>query len=241
VTDWDKLFDEWYLRTYAPLQSDEDAEEMALAAARFAGVEPGADVLDAPCGFGRHSIALARAGFHVTGADRSPVLLAEARRRGGGLDVDWVQADYRELPLPDASFDAVFNLFSSLGYVGPEGDVQALREFRRVLRPGGRLVIETMHRDRLVRIYQQRGWDELPGDGYLLQEREFDPVAGTVRTTMKIVTPQEQPSFTYEIRLYSTTELVAMARDAGFGEVECYGGFEREALTFESRLVLLAG
>ncbi len=41
-------------------------------------------------------------------------------------------------------------------------------------------------------------------------------VAGTVRTTMKIVTPDEQPSFTYEIRLYSATELVAMVRAAGF-------------------------
>jgi ubiquinone/menaquinone biosynthesis C-methylase UbiE len=241
VTDWDTLFDEWYLRTYAPLQSEEDAEEMALGAARLAGVEPGADVLDAPCGFGRHSLALARAGFQVTGADRSPVLLDEARRRGEGLGVTWVQADYRELPVPDSSFDVVLNLFSSLGYVGREGDVQALGEFRRVLRRGGCLVIESMHRDRLARIFQSKGWDELPGDGYLLQERTFDPVAGTVRTTMQIVTPEEQPTFTYEIRLYCVTELVEMVREAGFEQVDCYGGLDGSELTFDSRLVLVAG
>ena len=67
-----------------------------------------------------------------------------------------MQADYRELPFEDGSFDAVVNLFSSLGYRGDEGDRQTLREFRRVLRPGGALVIETMHRDRLVRVFRPR-------------------------------------------------------------------------------------
>ena len=41
-------------------------------------------MLDAPCGFGRHSIPLARAGYRVTGADRSQPLIDEARRRSGG-------------------------------------------------------------------------------------------------------------------------------------------------------------
>ena len=108
-------------------------------------------MLDAPCGFGRHSIPLARAGYRVTGADRSQALLGDARRRRSGHErwPKWVHADYRDLPLPDASFDLVVNLFSSLGYLGDEQDTRALAEFRRVLRPDGRLVIETMHRDRL--------------------------------------------------------------------------------------------
>ena len=57
-------------------------------------------VLDAPCGFGRHSIALAHAGFNVTGADRSHVLLDEARQSRGRTQLDWIQADYRELAVP---------------------------------------------------------------------------------------------------------------------------------------------
>jgi len=240
VADWDSFFDEWYLRTYAPLQRPEDAEEMALGAARAAGVEPSARVLDAPCGFGRHSIALARAGYSVAGAERSPVLLGEARKRAGDVGVEFVQADYRELPFPDDEFDAVFNLFTSLGYLGRAGDTDALREFRRVLTPGGKLVVETMHRDRLVRIYQPRGWDELPDDGFLLQERSYDPVASTVSTTMTLVSPNEELSrVSYEIVLYSATELVGMAREAGFEDVACYGGFDGEELTSDRRLVLV--
>ena len=80
ASDWDRLFDELYLKTYASLQRDEDAEPLALGAVRLAGCEPPADVLDAGCGYGRHARVLARAGYRVVGLDRSAVLLEEARR-----------------------------------------------------------------------------------------------------------------------------------------------------------------
>ena len=168
---WDELFDELYLRTYADHEPGDPAEE-APAAVHLAGVEPPAEVLDAPCGYGRHSIVLAEAGYRVTGADRSPVLLEEARRRsGGGEWPRWVQADHRELPFGDGAFDAALNLFSSLGYRGEEGDRETLAEFRRVLRPGGSLVIETQHRDRVMSIFQDTGWEELDGRGLRLEAR----------------------------------------------------------------------
>src|SRR3954452_83119 len=142
---WDAFFSDFYLRAYAADEREGEAEAQALAAARLAGCPEGGDLLDVPCGFGRHSVPLARAGYHVVGVDRSRALIEEARRRGGGER--WpklVHADYRELPLPDESFDAALNLFSSLGYNGDEEDTRALREIRRVLRPEGRLVIEIM-------------------------------------------------------------------------------------------------
>ena len=179
--DWDRLFDELYLRTYAQLDRGDDPEAEALGFARLAGLEPGADVLDCPCGYGRHSIPLARAGHRVVGADRSPVLLDEARRRAGeGEWPRWVEADHRELPFADASFGAVFNLFSSLGYRGVDGDRATLSEARRVLRPGGVLVVETMHRDRLARIFQPNQWEPLPDGGALLEARRFNQVEGWV-------------------------------------------------------------
>jgi ubiquinone/menaquinone biosynthesis C-methylase UbiE len=74
--------------------------------------------LDAACGYGRHSRVLARAGYSVVGLDRSPVQLAEARRRSEGAEwPSWVEGDYRELPFAAASSDVVVNLFSSFGPV----------------------------------------------------------------------------------------------------------------------------
>ena len=126
-SDWDKLFDEIYLRTYAQMADPETGPRQAEDLASLLGLEPGADLLDCPCGYGRHSVEFARLGLHVVGADRSEVLLAEAKRRAGDAAWPrWVQADYRELPFEDASFDCVTNLFSSLGYWGDDGDRQAL-------------------------------------------------------------------------------------------------------------------
>ena len=238
---FDRVFDEAYLELYAPRQDPEQAEAEALAATRLARVEPGAEVLDCPCGFGRHSIPLARAGFRVTGADRSQVLLDEARRRAGEAELELVRADYRDLPFPDDRFDAVLNLFTSIGYAGREGDTRAFREFRRVLRPGGRLVIETMHRDRLVRIFQAHRWERLP-DGYVIEGGTFDQVAGVYENTMLYIRDDgSRFELPYSIRTYTATELVEMVREAGFEDVSCYGGYDAEELTFDSRLVLVAG
>jgi SAM-dependent methyltransferase len=240
---WDELFDEIYLKTYARLdRSGGEQDEEALAAARLAGCEPGADILDAPCGYGRHSIPLARAGYRVVGLDRSPVLLDEARRRaGGGEWPRWLRADHRNMPFEDGAFDAVLCLFTSLGYRGEDGDARTLAEFHRVLRPGRRLVIETMHRDRLMHIFQSRGWDPLPDGGTLVEERRFDYAAGDTETDHTLLEADgTRRSVTWRVRTYTATELGRLVERAGFVEIEHLGGLEREELSRETRLVILA-
>jgi ubiquinone/menaquinone biosynthesis C-methylase UbiE len=239
---WDELFSEFYLRAYASDERDADAGEQALAAARLAGCPEGGELLDVPCGFGRHSIPLARAGYRVVGTDRSQALLDEARRRSGGER--WpklVQADYRKLPFADASFDAALNLYTSIGFLGDEEDTRALAEIGRVLRPGAALVIETMHRDRLVTLGSDRHW-ELLGEGRLLvAQTAFDHASGVAQTTQTFIDAgNERDSRTWSIRVYSATELVAMLDRAGFAEAKCYGDFAGAPLGSATRLVVVA-
>jgi ubiquinone/menaquinone biosynthesis C-methylase UbiE len=242
VSDWDKIFDELYLRTYANMIDNDLAPAQAESLVRLVGLEAEADLLDCPCGYGRHSIEFARLGLHVVGADRSEVLLAEAKRRAGEGDWPrWMQADYRELPIEDASFDCVTNLFSSLGYWGDDGDLQALREFRRVLRPGGNLVVETMHRDRLMAIYVPRHWQELPDGSLMVEERKIDYVKGTTVVRHELVNAEGRSAAHYEMRVYTVTELVALAREAGFERVACNGDFDENVpVSRDTRLVLVA-
>ena len=239
---WDAFFSEFYLRAYAHEEADAQAEVQALAAARLAGTPDGGDVLDAPCGFGRHSVPLARAGYRVTGADRAAPLIEEARRRSHGERwPKWAIADYRELPVPDESFDLVINLFSSLGYLGDEQDTRALAEFRRVLRPDGRLVIETMHRDGLVSRFSEQDWRLLGGGWLLLEQRTFDPAGGVVQMTQTLVPSNgARESRTMSLRVYTATELLAMLDRAGFAEARCYGDLEGAPFSPETRLVILA-
>ena len=238
---WDDIFDESYLRFYGPLLDEDRARVEAEGAIRLAGVEPGAAVLDCPCGFARHAQILAGRGYRVTGSDRSEVQLDEACRRVGSSA--WprlVRADYRALPFRDASFDAALNLFTSLGYLDRAGDVAVLRELRRVLRPGARLVVETMHRDRLARSYAPRAWEPLPDGSSFLQERIFDPVAGTVSTTHRILGGDEPVERSFVHRVYTAGEWDAMLSDAGFDERRFVGGWDEEPLSPETRLIAVA-
>jgi ubiquinone/menaquinone biosynthesis C-methylase UbiE len=227
--DWDSVFDETYLRTYAHRAGEAQSREQALAAVALAEVEPGAELLDCPCGYGRHAIPLAEAGYRVTGLDRSESQLAEAERRSG--DAEWprfVRGDYRELPFPDSSFDAVLTLFSSLGYLERDEDVEVLRELRRVLRPGRALVVETAHRDGFARsAVGSRTWDRLPDGSLYLEERTPDWAEGTISTYRVIVTPDgdriERP---YVLHVYSAKEWVEMLREAGFAEVDAFGAWD---------------
>jgi ubiquinone/menaquinone biosynthesis C-methylase UbiE len=238
---WDELFDEIYLTTYPARLDLHDSAKEALAAALLAGVEPPAEILDAPAGFGRHSIPLAESGFRVTGIDRSAVQLEEARRQAAGADWPrWVQADLRELPFEDESFEAVLNLFSSIGYRGEEGDRLMLGEFLRVLRPGGTVLIETMHRDRLMVIFQPYTWEPLDADSLVAEARSFDQATGEIETEHILVTGGSRRSFTYRMRCYTATELVRMVAEAGFGGIECFGDYEGGELGRETRLVVRA-
>ena len=238
---WDALFSDFYLRAYAADERAEEVRAQALAAVRLAGVPDGGDVLDVPCGFGRHAIPLAQAGVRITGVDRSAALLAEARRRAGDAVVSFVEADYRELPFADDAFDAALNLFTSLGYLGDDEDTRVLAEIRRVLRPGGRLVLEILHRDVLARGFREQDWRSAGAARVLLEQRTFDVISGVCQTTQTLIDPSgARESRTFSVRVYSATELRAMARAAGFAEVRCFGGFDGGPLGLDSRLVLVA-
>jgi SAM-dependent methyltransferase len=239
---WDAFFTEFYLRAFREDERSAAAEAQALAAAQLSACPPGGDLLDVPCGFGRHSLPLARAGYRVTGVDRAQPLLDEAARRAGGERwPKFVRADYRDLPFADASFDAALNLFSSLGYLGDEEDTRALAEIGRVLRPDGRLVIEIMHRDLLVRRFHEQDWQMLGEGRLLLEQRTFDPASGLAQTTQTLIEPGGgRDSRTFSLRVYTATELLAMLERAAFAEAKCHGDFAGAPFGTDTRLVVVA-
>jgi SAM-dependent methyltransferase len=242
VEPWDAFFDAHYVLTYAPLQPDDRSRAEALAAVRLAGLPPGSRVLDVPCGYGRHAVALAAEGYHIVGLDRSAAQLDEARRRRGtAIGLRLVRADYRQIPFAAGAFDGALTLLSSLGYAGEDGDQTVLSEIRRVLRPGGRLVIETNHRDRLPSRSPVREWHPLGDSAFLLSESRVDRVAGMVDLTHTYL-PAGGPPQTRTIRwrAYSATELLRMLGDVGFGEIACYGTLDGGPFGADTRLVLVA-
>ncbi len=102
----------------------------------------GSAVLEVGCGIGSLLADMVESGFHCQAVDRSPQMVAaarrELRRRGlAGATEIVQQASVQALPFDAASFDCVVSTFPT-DYIA---DMDALREINRVLRPGGRLII----------------------------------------------------------------------------------------------------
>ncbi|MBE1489750.1 SAM-dependent methyltransferase [Plantactinospora soyae] len=107
------------------------------------GLHRGERLLEAGCGTGTASIDIAGAyGVRVTGITISPVEAARSRARaqqsGAAEQTQFEVADYHSLPFADAEFDAVVAFESLFNAYDLE---HALREFHRVLRPGGRVAM----------------------------------------------------------------------------------------------------
>lgn len=238
---WQEYFDETYPRRYLVDPEETVAEVLML---RDLLPEPPADLLDVACGAGRHSLPLARAGFHVVGLDISAPLLAMARSaaEAEGLDVQFVAADMRTIPYV-ACFDAAINMFTSFGYFEQEEENQAvLAGIARALKPGGRLVMELAHRDRLVRSFQEADWYELDDGVIVWRRHHFDPVRGVLTSVDRWRTPdgEEQERF-HRIRIYTATELAAMLRAAGLSPVAWYGNTQLYPFTPDSpRMIVVA-
>lgn len=133
----DEVYREWAPRYDGP-NSMIDLEEPIVRG--LLDALPVGTVLDAACGTARHASYLASLGHSVIGVDASAEMLAIAATKLP--DVPFHQADLHDLPVPDASVDAVVCALA-LAYLPDLRPV--LAEFARVLRPGGHLVISDAH------------------------------------------------------------------------------------------------
>ena len=105
-----------------------------------AGIQPGMTVLDLGCGTGTLTLMLKRAvpNATVTGMDGDPKVLAIAREKSRGIDIQWDQGLASSLPYPDSAFDRIV---TSLVIHHPIRDDKrrAFKEIYRVLKPHGDL------------------------------------------------------------------------------------------------------
>lgn len=120
-----------YAATMAP-----SVRVMALEVVRRAELQPGERVLDIGTGTGTAAAAAQGDGRTVVGIDAAPGMLEIARREVPG--VEFLEMDFSDLDLADAAFDVVMAVHALLFASDQEA---TLAEWRRVVRPGGRLAV----------------------------------------------------------------------------------------------------
>lgn len=245
------VFGQDYLDFYAPELHDGVNDEESELVARLTQLAPGERVLDLPCGHGRIAERLAEWGADVVGVDRCEDFLSHARTAAGrrGVAVDYRQGDWRTLAF-DGEFDVVVCWFTSFGYGDGDGDsdeqLQAqLQHMHRALKPGGRILIETLnvHEPGLTD-HESATTKELEDDRgrhFLIDRSRFDPGTGRLHVRRSVARSGEATrDSSYSLRLFSAPELRGWLRAAGFEDVQAYGAEGEVLRTDSGRLVAVA-
>ena len=210
---------------------------------RTTGLRPGDNVLDVCCGSGRHVLALARHGYHVTGIDVSAEAIAYARRAAGdeGLTVDLRVGDVRALPT-DVRTDVAICMGNAFGYLEHDGTQAFLADLAKIVRPGGALVLD----------YGFVAESMLPGVALEEEPMTLGGVEVTSVNTYDVADSRWITEMTFrrdgEVHrgtsvqhVYTSAEVGRLVAAAGFSDVERYGDADRSPYRLGSpRLLLVA-
>lgn len=237
--DFEDTFGEDYLYFYADFLSDEhnDADVDAIVAAL--DLQGNERILDAPCGHGRISNRLAERGMSVVGVDATQLFLDRAS--DGGDSVEYVHGDMRSLPV-DGPFDVALSWFTSFGYFDDDDNQRVLAEYRRVLRPGGRLLMELHNHDEFVRRFTPAPFSSTTrvGDDVMIDTSEFDCETGRVETDRVTIRGGRLRESHHSVRFPTIPELRAWLIDAGFSDVTFSARDGKPPSIHRSRLVVVA-
>jgi SAM-dependent methyltransferase len=240
---FEEVFDDDYLRTLPYLTARQTEREAAFVAESLQ-VPAGGSVLDLACGYGRHAMELAGKGFQVTGLDLSlPLLIraADAARRSG-LQVNFIHGDMREMTFEE-EFDGAYCMFTSFGYFDDDTNRKVAANLARAIKPGGRLLIDVVNRDYLVRDLPTRVWWQ--GEGcVVLEEVDFNYFSSRLQTQRSIIFEDgRQVEQEISIRAYSLHEIGKILHHAGFRVTEVSGGLALRGKFFGAssrQLIVLA-
>src|SRR5829696_1461356 len=232
------VFGDDYLYFYEEWLNDELSDSQAELIWRTLELQEGDQVLDVPCGHGRIANRLALRGARVTGVDADSFFLEHARADAAarGVQVDYVQADMRELPWADR-FDAALNWFTSFGYFDDDGNRAFADGVLATLKPGGRLAIDVHSRDVFMRNRVAASVYERDGD-LVVDEHTFDVESGREETTRWMIRDGRTRRTAYSVRFYTYTELRDLLGGAGFSSVRGVG-HDGKPLTLESRRMIV--
>ena len=224
-----------YLAIFAGEAASGNAE--ADRAVRLLGLAEGQSILDVACGYGRHALHLARQGIRVVGLDLSEYLLGLATEKAvtDKSAARFVRGDMRVLPFGQV-FDAAVCLGGSFGQFAHEDeDLALLTETARVLKPGGKFLLDVANRDGILSRFIGKDWNQLEDGTVVLHERRWDSLQGRVEGR-DVVIGRDGKHREYEtsMRLYGAPEITSMLSRAGFDVLALYGSLAGSAFGWDS-------
>jgi SAM-dependent methyltransferase len=194
-----------------------EAAPFVLARLREAGIDDGL-VLDLGCGSGIWAAELLAAGYDVLGVDASAEMLALARGRAPGAELE--QGSLHEVALPPCA--AITTIGECVNYGGPPSLEPLLRRAWAALEPGGLLVFDAAGPGREPDV-QRRARHE--GDGWTMRvEASEDRAARTLTRRIALMRDGRRSEELHALRLYERDEVVDWLESSGFA-VTCHPSY----------------
>jgi D-alanine-D-alanine ligase len=227
---WKTLFDEVYLITDARSVCDEalTGREVDMIC-ELLPLNSGHRILDLCGGHGRHTLELCKRGFiDCTMLDYSKKLIgvAETKAKEYNYSAKFLQGDARDTNLPENSFDHVIIMGNSLGYIqAPDADSQIIKEAYRLLRQGGRLLVDVADGSVVNRSFNPNSWHEIGEEIVVCRHRELQ--SNMIKARELVIDKQKGlvRDKTYAIRLFISESLEMLFQQSGFIEIKVYTNF----------------
>ncbi|HSQ54001.1 MAG TPA: class I SAM-dependent methyltransferase [Candidatus Bathyarchaeia archaeon] len=227
---WKDLFDEVYLTTDARSVCDDEVTRKEIDLLQeLIPLSPDQEILDLCGGHGRHSRELALRGFgKCTVFDFSQFLIDRGREAANeaGVAIRFLQGDARKTGLPQERFDHVLVLGNSLGYIAsPDGDRDILSEAMRLMKSGGRLLLDIVNGGVLKSGFQPAAWHEIGEEIVVCRRRSLE---GDIVYTRELVVSKKSglvKDRTYLLRIYDPDSMRLLLSKLGFSGINVIRDF----------------
>ena len=237
--EWfERWFNKDYLKVYAH-RDESRAKHEAMFAVEASGFGRSDCILDVACGSGRHLKHLTGSVKSAIGLDLSYELLAKAR--SDGLTTV-VRGDMRRLPFRDGTFEGLTCFFTAFGYFSTDDQHETLLvEWRRVLKPGGKLFLDYLNSAWVIRNLEPLS--ERSYHDFIIREQRFlSSDHSRLEKSIRLQAPDGKVrEYRESVRLYTLEEMRKLFFAAGFKIDRESGDFTGEKVGSDSpRLIIIA-
>lgn len=211
--------------------------------------------MDLACGYGRHSIPLAKRGYNVTGFDYSKRFITTAKRlkkEMGLSNATFVQGDMRNLKYKN-KFDVVINMFTSFGYFDDEKDnLKVLKNIYQALKPKGKLLMDLYNESAGLSQVISKGKFNKKENLWMLssQNKQSNGLVVTTTSYVDLINMRwnmsrswkekgKKKSYMTSMRIYPLPEISYLLKEAGFKIQKVWGDFNGEPFSVKSRRMII--
>lgn len=222
------------------LNSENTAREIDFLVHALA-LRPETRILDVGCGFGRHSIELARRGYQVVGIDPATAMIEAARQRATEARVSVTFQQVAAEDFVDAEpFDAAICLFTTLGQIPAHSHTdnrELLSVVAHVLKADGSFALELPQKGpALAALKPSERFGNEPD--YMKVERSYADETDSVTEQFHLISPTATRTYTLRYRLFNRQDVTRLLAKAGLQVRSTYAGYTTAELTDQGPLML---